>query len=341
MKKIKQKLIPLDIQNLLAGKYKSGMPEFYELIRVNQKNQWHNETVYDHTVMAYFEAFKILMGSNQTIREYFDQTLDDYSFRDILLLTIILHDIGKKETQIKNPDDTYSFPNHCQKGSILASKILKRFNVPKSIINRITKLIKYHHILHNIDYKNKDFDIEISKVKTDYADIYLDLLVLTKADVQSCMLYKQDSDLFVSLVLQYQRLLDEFEQTDQDLKHQAQRAIADYHNLEKRAAKEKDDWIKFGNFNLFSRLLDVTENLDRAANFINDPGLDMVRSDLDKLFKEFGVEEIKTKDQMFDPATMEAVDKKTGPKNKVLQTSQKGYILHGRILRPAKVVVGA
>ena len=134
--------------------------------------------------------------------------------------------------------------------------------------------------------------------------------------------------------------LKQKEEEIKELKNQYARAYADYQNLEKRMEKEKEDWIKFGNVNLLTRIISILDNLDRAAHFIKDPGLDMVRNDFVQIFKEFQVEEIQTDDKEFDPNQMEAIDKQPGPANKVLKTQQKGYSLNGRVLRPAQVTVG-
>ncbi|NMC35548.1 nucleotide exchange factor GrpE [Candidatus Beckwithbacteria bacterium] len=132
-------------------------------------------------------------------------------------------------------------------------------------------------------------------------------------------------------------------QLEQDLEAMKQkllRCLADYQNLEKRLEKEKQDWIKFANTDLLLRILPIADDLDRAANFIKDPGLDMVRSNLKTMLAEVGVEEIQAQDQEFDPQCMECVEQTDGPTNQVMSISSKGYVLHGKVLRPAKVVVG-
>jgi len=137
--------------------------------------------------------------------------------------------------------------------------------------------------------------------------------------------------------------VDEVKALQQELGEMRQkwmRAVADYQNLEKRLEKEKQEWIKFANVNLLGRVLDVADNIDRAAIFVNDPGLTMVRGNLQDVLKEFGVTEIDAQGKEFDPNLMECIDKKQGEENKVLEVVQKGYKLHDRVLRPAKVVVG-
>lgn len=118
------------------------------------------------------------------------------------------------------------------------------------------------------------------------------------------------------------------------------RALADYQNLHKRVEIEKQEWVKYANTNLLSKILSVCDDLDRAANFIKDAGIDMVRNNLKNVLKEFGVEEIEMLGKDFDPNFMECVEQKEGQKNKVLQVLEKAYKLHDKILRPGKVIVG-
>ena len=123
-------------------------------------------------------------------------------------------------------------------------------------------------------------------------------------------------------------------------KQKCMRAMADYQNLERRVEKDKIDWIKMANAELLLKMLQIADDLDRAAGFINDAGLNMVRDNLQKLLFEYGIEEIKAEGQQFDHDCMECIEQREGQANLVLAVSAKGYKLNGRILRPAKVVVG-
>ncbi|MGI5827853.1 MAG: nucleotide exchange factor GrpE [Patescibacteria group bacterium] len=135
--------------------------------------------------------------------------------------------------------------------------------------------------------------------------------------------------------------IKELKQELQDTQQKWLRAVADYQNLERRLQKEREEWVKFSNVNLLNRILDAIDQMDRAAVFVKDPGLEMIRKSFKDILHEFGVEELEIEGKEFDPALMECVDKKQGKENKVLEVAQKGYKLHDRVLRPAKVVVGS
>lgn len=126
-----------------------------------------------------------------------------------------------------------------------------------------------------------------------------------------------------------------------ELEAKWKRALADYQNLEKRTAAEKNQFIKFANITLIIKLLTILDNLERAYTHVKDQGLEMVLNQFRQVLKEEGVEEIQAAGKDFDPQHMECVDKKVGQNNKVVEMIQKGYTVHGQVVRPAKVVVGS
>ncbi len=125
-----------------------------------------------------------------------------------------------------------------------------------------------------------------------------------------------------------------------DIENQLKRALADYQNLEKRIAEERGSFARTANRDLVLKLLPVLDNLFLAQNHIQDEGLNLsIKKFLDVL-KEEGVEKVETKDQPFDPNTMECVSVQEGEENKVLEELRPGFIMEEKTLRPAQVVVG-
>src|SRR3990167_6838632 len=96
------------------------------------------------------------------------------------------------------------------------------------------------------------------------------------------------------------------------------RALADYHNLEKRINEGKEEESKQATRRIVLRLLPFLDNLE----------------------KEEGIEEIDIQGKQFDPEQAEAVDIVEGQEeNKVADVLQKGYALSGKVIRPAQVRV--
>jgi len=130
----------------------------------------------------------------------------------------------------------------------------------------------------------------------------------------------------------------------------ALRTAADFDNFRKRAAREKEDAIRYANSTLLEGLLPVADNFELgldAARSAPDAaailqGLDMVSRQLRDFLAGSGLEEIATEGAEFDPNVMEAVGHEPDdqvPENRVLRQTRRGYKLRDRLLRPASVVV--
>lgn len=132
-----------------------------------------------------------------------------------------------------------------------------------------------------------------------------------------------------------------------DLENQLKRAVADYQNLEKRIHSDSQSIVDYSKNQLIKKLLPVLDSLDAAALGADEAGSDgawikgvlMSIKQMRQVLSEEGLVEIETSDK-FDPNLHEAVDVKEGEENKILQVIQRGYTLNGKVLRPAKVLVG-
>jgi molecular chaperone GrpE len=118
------------------------------------------------------------------------------------------------------------------------------------------------------------------------------------------------------------------------------RALADYHNLEKRIVKEKESFVRFSNAQLWGKLLPIMDDLEAAEKHLKDQGLSLTLNKLKEVLKSEEVLEIKAQGEDFNPHLMEAVEMVEGPKDKVMEVLSKGYLLGEKVLRPAKVKVG-
>lgn len=128
------------------------------------------------------------------------------------------------------------------------------------------------------------------------------------------------------------------------------RAVAELDNFRKRTAREKEELVKFGNENLMRDILPLIDNLDRALahaekseNFAAfKEGLIMVRDQFMRTLEKHGLSCIDCTRKEFDPNYHEALFQVNSPdhdNNQVVEELEKGYLLHGRLLRPAKVSV--
>ena len=130
------------------------------------------------------------------------------------------------------------------------------------------------------------------------------------------------------------------------------RLQAEFENFRRRSLKEKQESFKFGHQNLVKDLLSAVDNLERALEHgaqhagaevkgILD-GVELVSREVLGAFAKHGVREIEAAGEIFDPALHEAmgqIPNSEVPPNTVLQVLQKGYVIHDRMLRPARVMV--
>jgi molecular chaperone GrpE len=125
---------------------------------------------------------------------------------------------------------------------------------------------------------------------------------------------------------------------------------ADFENFKKRSIKERQDVMKFGWEKVASGLLEVMDNFDRALSFAKPDGdqnllngLKMVAQQFRATLEKEGVAVIPTENQSFNPELHESVGQLPSekPAGVIAQELQKGYTLHGRLLRPARVMISS
>jgi len=122
------------------------------------------------------------------------------------------------------------------------------------------------------------------------------------------------------------------------------RALADYQNLLKQTAKDKDDFYQYALAEFLHELLPVYNNLKMSvANLSPEEqknswveGIGYVLKQFKETLENKGLEEIEAVGKKFDHETMEAV---SGQGEKVKQVLAAGYKLKGKVIIPAKVIV--
>jgi molecular chaperone GrpE len=122
-----------------------------------------------------------------------------------------------------------------------------------------------------------------------------------------------------------------------------QRAQAEFLNLRKRDEEAKQDFVKFAKAGIIEELIPVLDSFNLALAH-GHKDIEPVYNQLMQILRNHGLTEINPVGEPFDPRLHEAVgtiptDKKEND-HKVLEVFQKGYIMSGKTLRPAKVRIG-
>ena len=128
-----------------------------------------------------------------------------------------------------------------------------------------------------------------------------------------------------------------------------QRAQADFINLKRRLEMDREEALRYAQFNFLQELLPVLDDFERAGKAIprayaDQPwveGVTSIQRKLSAILSSRGVKEIKALGEPFDPCKHEAIMQTPGTEGMVIQELQKGYMFHDRILRASKVAVGS
>ena len=144
----------------------------------------------------------------------------------------------------------------------------------------------------------------------------------------------------------------ELEAANAELKDQMLRRQAELENFRKRLIRDKEEAVQYANESLIRDILGFLDNMDRALVAAKNggdvnalvEGFEMTQNQLlSTLDKNWGLKAIESVGQEFDPslheACMMAIDESLD-KETVLEEFQKGYTLHGRVVRPSKVKIG-
>ncbi len=140
-------------------------------------------------------------------------------------------------------------------------------------------------------------------------------------------------------------------QAPEDWKDKCLRARAELANVQRRFAREKEECLRYAAAGMARGLLSVLDDLERVIRSAHEhpenvaaivDGVKLTREAFLKVLAEHQVAEIEAVGRPFDPAVHEAMMQQTSdehPDQTVLQELSRGYRLHDRVLRPARVVV--
>jgi molecular chaperone GrpE len=139
-----------------------------------------------------------------------------------------------------------------------------------------------------------------------------------------------------------------------ELKDKYVRLYADFDNFRKRTNKEKTEFLQQANAQLIKDLLPIVDDFERALQVMqqtesNDKtkeGIELIYKKLMRTLEKYGVKPLETPAGTdFNADLHEAITQAPAPneelKGKIIDTIEKGYYLHDKVLRFAKVVVGS
>jgi len=139
------------------------------------------------------------------------------------------------------------------------------------------------------------------------------------------------------------------EEKIKDLEEALLRSRAELDNAFKRNAADVEKAHKYGVERLLNELLPVVDNLEHALNNFSEDstkedreGVELTLKSFESALDKFGISPIYPVNEQFDPVKHEAVMTSQDPKkenNEIENIFQRGWELHGRVVRPARVSV--
>jgi molecular chaperone GrpE len=148
-----------------------------------------------------------------------------------------------------------------------------------------------------------------------------------------------------------QAKVEELEAENSELKDRYLRKQADFENFRKRLLREKEESAKYANTALLNDLLTIIDDFERAIKSSQESkdfesfhsGIEMIEKQfVGMLERKYGLSRMESEGKEFDPQLHEAVGMVESPDHAmqtVVEAYQRGYMLHDRVLRHAKVRV--
>lgn len=137
--------------------------------------------------------------------------------------------------------------------------------------------------------------------------------------------------------------------------------VADVENMKKRNARERLELVRFANEDLLKKLLPVLDNLEFAVKAVREAeskldeslrsnsvfsnlikGVEMTLRHFEQTLEQIGVQPVSGVGTPFDPEKHEAIGQSAEvsmPSDVVSSQMQRGFLLHGKLLRTARVIV--
>lgn len=153
--------------------------------------------------------------------------------------------------------------------------------------------------------------------------------------------------------LKAEKKVDELAEENKELNDKYLRLYSEFDNYRKRTNKERLDILKSASADVITDLLPVLDDFDRAIKAIDDhggdeetkKGIELIYNKFNGLLTQKGLEPMNSIGKDFDTDYHEAITNIPAPSEdlvgKVVDVIEKGYLLNGKIIRFAKVVVGS
>jgi molecular chaperone GrpE len=148
------------------------------------------------------------------------------------------------------------------------------------------------------------------------------------------------------------KAVKELEEKNKEIQDKYLRLSAEFDNYRKRTLKEKTDMVKTASEDLLIRFIPFLDDIERGMQALNQvkdqeahkEGMNLIYARFRDFLQQNGVKEIDAMHQDFDMDLHEAVTKipvqDDKMKGRIVDVIEKGYLLHDKVIRYPKVVIG-
>jgi len=161
-----------------------------------------------------------------------------------------------------------------------------------------------------------------------------------------------DADVAARPSADLQREIETLKKEREELYDRVLRKQAEFENYKNRMDREKSDFMQFASAELMKEILNALDSFELALKNASTQtggqnmlrGFELIYKQLQDTLSRFGLTPIEAKGKKFDPHFHQAVSTQPtdeAEENTVVEEMRKGYLLNGRLLRPAMVAVAA
>ncbi len=176
--------------------------------RTFEVNQYHhNRSVYAHTEHVVRVFSREFPAFSPVVLQHMGSAISGLPKRDLFLIALVLHDIGKPLT-IRTDSGVTRCPDHERLGSYLVFCMLRGMGMPLGQVRYISDVVAYHGLVHRvIKHPTVDLDKDLYSIRSQTGDLFIDVVLSGYCDILGSDLLASDEGLYQRLVSRYRTLM--------------------------------------------------------------------------------------------------------------------------------------
>lgn len=208
-------IVDINYKNLSLNLFLQELSEFYSLADVLENNDWHHESVLQHTLDFLKEYEKYINEISEdgiilknVVSKLLSEKIGGCLKLDLFKLVILFHDIGKREVIVLDASGKTSCPQHDEKSVEIATLLLPVFNISQEAQNYVLRMIKHHSRPHFLLDNLETCDSGFTDLRSYLGKDYIDLLFFCFLDTKVSRLKKNNQKSYLSRINFYSQAIN-------------------------------------------------------------------------------------------------------------------------------------